>query len=104
MSTRCHTSMTAGLTLSFLVLLIVARGVRLQGVAAAVERVVAVFVIEDARKADLPLVAMAAELWVQAQTTAVEVLDRDIIPVNAHLLISDSSTIILNFHFISYGR
>lgn len=62
------------LTLSLLGLLVVAGGVRLQRVAAAVERVVPVFVVEDPREADLPLVAMAAELRVQTQTAAVQVL------------------------------
>lgn len=42
--------------------------------AAAVERIVAVFVIQDARKADLPLVAVTTELRIQAQTAAVQVL------------------------------
>lgn len=66
--------MTPSLTLSLLGLLIIAGGVRLQSVAAAVEGIVPVFVIEDARKADLPLVAMAAELWVQTQAAAVQIL------------------------------
>lgn len=60
--------------MSFLWLLVVAGGVRLQRMAAAVERIVSVLVIEDARKADLPLIAMAAELRVQAQTAAVQIL------------------------------
>lgn len=66
--------MTPSLTLSLLGLLIIAGGVRLQSVAAAVEGIVPVFVVEDARKADLPLVAMAAELRVQTQAAAVQIL------------------------------
>lgn len=65
---------TPDLTLSFLWLLVVAGCVRLQRMAAAVERIVSVLVIEDAREADLPLIAMAAELWVQTQTAAVQIL------------------------------
>lgn len=42
--------------------------------AAAVERIVSVLVVEDARKADLPLVALAAEIWVQAHAAAVQIL------------------------------
>lgn len=42
--------------------------------AAAVERIVPVFIIQDAREADLPLVAVATELRVQAQAAAVQVL------------------------------
>lgn len=42
--------------------------------AAAVERIVAVLVVQDACKADLPFVAVATELWIQAQTAAVQVL------------------------------
>lgn len=66
--------MTPDLTLSFLRLLVIAGGVRLQRMAAAVERIVPVLVIEDARKADLPLIAMTAELRVQTQTAAVQIL------------------------------
>lgn len=66
--------MTPSLTLSLLGLLIIAGSVRLQSVAAAVEGIVPVFVVEDACKADLPLVAMAAELWVQTQAAAVQIL------------------------------
>lgn len=62
------------LTLSFLPFLLIAGGVGLQRVAAAVERIVAVFIIQDARKADLPLVAVTAELRIQAQAAAVQVL------------------------------
>lgn len=62
------------LTLGFLPLLFITGGVGLQRVAAAVERVAPVFIVQDARKADLPLVAVAAELRVQAQAAAVQVL------------------------------
>lgn len=62
------------LTLSLRPFLFVAGRVRLQRVAAAVERIVAVLVVQDARKADLPLVTVAAELWVQAQAAAIQVL------------------------------
>lgn len=74
--TRDPSCATTRLTLSLLGLLVVAGGVRLQSVAAAVERVVPVFIVEDAREADLPLIAMAAELWVQTQTAAVQVLQQ----------------------------
>ena len=67
----------AHLTLSFLRPFVVAGSVRFQRVAAAVERVVPVFIIQDARKADLPLVAMPAELWIQTQSAAVQILKRD---------------------------
>lgn len=60
--------------MSFLRLLVITGGVRLQRMAAAVERIVPVFIIEDARKADLPLIAMTAELRVQTQTAAVQIL------------------------------
>lgn len=46
--------------------------------AAAVERVVAVLVVEDSRKADLPLVALAAEIRVQPQAAAFKILRRDL--------------------------
>lgn len=72
--TACLVRVTPDLTLSFWGLLLVTGGVRLQRVAAAVERIVSVLVIEDAREADLPLVAMAAELRVQTQATAVQIL------------------------------
>ncbi len=65
---------TPDLTLSLLGLLVVAGGVRLQRVAAAVERIVSVLVVQDAGEADLPLVAMAAELGVQTQAAAVQIL------------------------------
>lgn len=61
-------------TLSFLPFLFIAGRVGLQRVAAAVEGIVPVFIIQDARKADLPLVAVATELWIQAQTAAIQVL------------------------------
>lgn len=64
----------SGLTLSLLGLLVITGGVRLQSVAAAVEGIAAVFVVEDAGEADLPLVAVAAEVRVQAQAAAVQVL------------------------------
>lgn len=67
------------LTLSLLGLLLLPRGVRLQRVAAAVQGVVAVLVVQDAGEADLPLVAMAAQLWVQAQPAAVQVLKHTVL-------------------------
>lgn len=57
-------------------LLIVAGDVRLEGVATAVERVVSVLVVQDAGEADLPLVAVAAQLRVQTQAAAVQVLKK----------------------------
>lgn len=54
------------LTLGFWRLLVVAGDVGLERVAAAVQRVVAILVVQDAGKADLPLVAVAAQLRVQA--------------------------------------
>lgn len=63
--------------MAFLCLLVVVGGVRLERVAAAVERVVAVLVVQDAGEADLPLVAVAAKVGVQTQAAAVEVLQRD---------------------------
>lgn len=57
-------------------LLVVAGDVRLEGVAAAVERVVSVLVVQDAGEADLPLVAVAAQLGVQTQAAAVQVLQK----------------------------
>lgn len=60
--------------MSLLRLLVVAGGVGFQRVAAAVERIVSVLVVEDAREADLPLVAMAAEVGVQTQAAAVQIL------------------------------
>lgn len=60
--------------MSLLRLLVVTGGVGLQRVAAAVERIVSVLVVEDAREADLPLVAMAAEVGVQTQAAAVQIL------------------------------
>lgn len=65
---------TPDLTLSLLGLLVIAGGVWLQSVAAAVEWIMSIFIIKDARKADLPLIAMAAELRVQAQAAAVQIL------------------------------
>lgn len=55
---------TPYLTLSFLPFLFIAGSVGLQRVAAAVEGIVAVLIVQDARKADLPLVALAPELWI----------------------------------------
>lgn len=46
--------------------------------AAAVQRIVAVFVVQNAREADLPLVAMAAQLRVQTQTAALQVLKQNV--------------------------
>lgn len=69
------------LTLGFRRLLVVAGDVGLERVAAAVERVVAVLVVQDAGKADLPLIAVAAQLRVQAQTAAVQVLQARVEPV-----------------------
>lgn len=66
--------LTPYLTLSFLPFLFIAGGVGLQRVAAAVEGVMAVLIVQDAREADLPLIAVAAQLWIQAQTAAVQVL------------------------------
>lgn len=66
---------TPHLTLSFLPFLFLTGGVGLQCVAAAVERIVPVLIIQDARKADLPLVAVTTELWIQAQTAAIQVLE-----------------------------
>lgn len=60
--------------MSFLGLLVIAGGVRLQRMAAAVERIVSVLVIKDAREADLPLVAVTAKIWVQTQAAAVQIL------------------------------
>lgn len=80
MSKRTATKSTAVLqtapylTLRFLPFLFITGCVGLQRVAAAVERVVSILVIQDARKADLPLIAVATELRVQAQTAAVQVL------------------------------
>lgn len=65
---------TPYLTLSFLPFLFIAGSVGLQRVAAAVERIVPILIVQDARKADLPLVAVATELWIQAQSAAVQVL------------------------------
>lgn len=65
---------TPDLTLNFLRLLLVAGGVGLQRVAAAVERIVAVLVVKDTCKADLPLVALASEVRVQTQAAAVQIL------------------------------
>lgn len=68
-------STTPDLTLGFLHLLVITGDVRLQSVAAAVERIVPVFIVKDARKADLPLVAMTAKLWVQTETAAIQILN-----------------------------
>lgn len=65
---------TPDLTLNFLRLLLIAGGVRLQRMAAAVKRIVSILVIKDACKADLPLIAMAAEVRVQAHAAAVQIL------------------------------
>lgn len=66
---------TPSLTLGFLPFLFLAGSVGLQRVAAAVERIVPVLIVEDAGKADLPLVAVATELRVQAQAAAIQVLN-----------------------------
>lgn len=76
---------TPYLTLSFLPFLFVAGSVGLQRVAAAVEGIVPVLVVQDARKADLSLVAVATELWIQAQTATVQVLKAgDALPRHIH--------------------
>lgn len=62
--TNDSTCMTSGLTLSVLCLLVIAGGVRLQCMAAAVEWIVSILIIENACKADLPFVAMAAKVWI----------------------------------------
>lgn len=66
---------TPYLTLGFLPFLFITGGVGLQRVAAAVERIVPVFIIQDAREADLPLVAVTTQLRIQAQTAAIQVLN-----------------------------
>lgn len=76
---------TPDLTLNFLLLLVVGRAVGLQRVAAAVERVVSVFVVEDTREADLPLVALAAEVRVQAQAAAVQILRPELHIIASHV-------------------
>lgn len=83
------------LTLSFLGLLVIAGGVRLQRVAAAVERIVSVLVIKDACEADLPLIAMAAEVRVQTQAAAVQILQ----PTGEQVLHVSSSFIIAHLRF-----
>lgn len=57
-------------------LLVIAGDVRLESVAAAVERVVSILVVQDAGETDLPLVAVAAQLGVQTQAAAVQVLQK----------------------------
>lgn len=52
------------LTLTLLHLLLFTCSVRLERVAAAVERVVSILIIQDACKADLPLISVTTELWV----------------------------------------
>lgn len=80
-------TMTTRLTLGLGGLLLIAGGVGLQGVAAAVERLVPVLVVQDAGEADLPLVAMAAELRIQTQAAAVQVLKQiqhNTLPIPGH--------------------
>lgn len=55
-------------------LFVIACDIRLEGVAAAVERVASVLVVQDAGEADLALIAVAAQLGVQPQAAAVQVL------------------------------
>lgn len=69
-------TLMANLTQRLLCLLgaFVTGGVGLECVAAAVQGVVAVLVIQDPREADLPLVAVPTQLGVQPEPTAVQVL------------------------------
>lgn len=76
---------TPYLTLSFLPLLFITGSVRLQRVAAAVKGIVPVLIIQNARKADLPLIAVATKLRIQAQTAAIQVLKAgDALPRHIH--------------------
>lgn len=76
---------TPYLTLSFLPLLFITGSVRLQRVAAAVKGIVPVVIIQNARKADLPLIAVATKLRIQAQTAAIQVLKAgDALPRHIH--------------------
>lgn len=73
--TRCFRRRRGrSLTLSLRSLLVVAGDVRFEGVTTAVERVTSVLVVQDASKADFPLVAVAAQIGVETQTAAVQVL------------------------------
>lgn len=67
--------------------------------AAAVERIMSVFVIKDASKADLPLIAMTAEFWVQTQTAAVQILQPTCeLHITIHTLSTFSSSSSSLFH------
>lgn len=70
--------LTPYFTLSFLPFLFIAGRVGLQRVAAAVEGIVPVLIVQDARKADLPLVAVASKFWIQAQAAAIQVLKAEL--------------------------